>query len=68
MIRLLQNISVRNILKRLRITVIPTASESKWIRLKFAAMNLKNFAIHKWDRRENRCILMFFTKFAYIFC
>ena len=54
MIRLLQNISVRNILKRLRITVIPTASESKWIRLKFAAMNLKKFAIHKWVRRKNR--------------
>lgn len=44
------------------------AQVSKWVRLKFAAMNLKKFAIHRWERRINRCVFMLFTKFAYVYC
>jgi len=40
---------------------------SKWVRLKFAAMNLKKFAIHKWDRRKNHFVLLSFTRFYYVF-
>lgn len=43
------------------------ARVSKWVRLKFVAMNLKKFAIHRWDRSENRFVLMLFTKFDYIY-
>lgn len=39
---------------------------SKWVRLKFVAMNLKKYAIHKWLRDgKNRLLLTFFRFFSF---
>lgn len=36
---------------------------SKWVRLKFAAMNLKKYAVHLWDRGVHTLIYIFFDKY-----
>ena len=41
---------------------------TKWVRLKFAAMNLKKYAIHKWFRDgKDRLLLAFFRVFSFRF-
>ncbi len=38
---------------------------TKWVRLKFAAMNLKKYAIHKWIKDgKDRLLLILFRGFA----
>ena len=36
---------------------------SKWVRLKFAAMNLKKYAIHLWDRGVYTHLYIFFDNY-----
>ena len=36
---------------------------SKWVRLKFAAMNLKKYAIHRWDRGVYACFFTVFNRY-----
>ena len=36
---------------------------SKWVRLKFAAMNLKKYAVHLWDRGVHTLIYILFDKY-----
>lgn len=40
------------------------AQVSKWVRLKFAAMNLKKYAIHKWNMGRSGFIFLFFCCFS----
>lgn len=40
------------------------AQVGKWVRLKFAAMNLKKYAIHKWERERGGFLLLFFRRFS----
>ena len=37
---------------------------TNWVRLKFAAMNLKKYAIHRWRRSINSSLLW---RFAFVF-
>lgn len=42
------------------------AQVTKWVRLKFAAMNLKKYAIHRWEHTDNGCIYTFWEYFKTI--
>ena len=35
---------------------------SNWVKLKFAAMNLKKYAIHRWNRTDKSTYLFAFTQ------
>lgn len=41
------------------------AQVSKWVKLKFAAMNLKKYAIHKWNKEKGGFIFLFIRLFSY---
>lgn len=40
---------------------------TNWVRLKFAAMNLKKYAIHKWIHSTHSFVMWFFSPYYYCF-